>query len=573
MGRTPQNIGKRSVSSMDFPRPSHDDIPALPPDLVAGLGGNRSPTRSEKQSPTRSPSRQVNMPPRVDKSVEEIMSLKSQLAEKESQLQEQSNALMEMEGALTELQNLVQDAAQQEINSPNRNSGFDDADAIQLRQMLRDKNEKISQLTAEFDSHREDFRSTIDALELASAETERVYEKRIEELLSEIRDLQERDQEMENVSQQLGQLTEIVNELEEGLEDARRGEAEARSEVEFLRGEVERVREELRRERERNAMAAREPTVDEIEKRDDEIRGLRAIIQSLGSGAQLPESHTSESINGELRGEKEKRERLEREIRELQSLISGKISREEELEKEISDLRSRKRNHSGSVTSVNSPYSPSTKDQRDSRATIGSWRSRHGPNASVTSLKPSNNSSSTLPPTSPLNHHASTTSLSNPPLSPIPHHHESSDPDTGAETELDDDSIAGDHTDEETSLWCEICEKSGHDILSCNSMFSSLNPDTKTPMTEEQKALLAEKKKSFHLPAAPPLPEPTSTMPPPPLSKDKDPSGPSQPHFDMNSSMQGAVAGKDSGVVDESKWCALCERDGHDSTDCPFDSF
>ena len=29
--------------------------------------------------------------------------------------------------------------------------------------------------------------------------------------------------------------------------------------------------------------------------------------------------------------------------------------------------------------------------------------------------------------------------------------------------------------------------------------------------------------------------------------------------------------GKASGVIDASKWCALCERDGHESVDCPFD--
>jgi len=35
---------------------------------------------------------------------------------------------------------------------------------------------------------------------------------------------------------------------------------------------------------------------------------------------------------------------------------------------------------------------------------------------------------------------------------------------------------------------------------------------------------------------------------------------------------QGPVAGKESGVVDVNKWCALCERDGHESVDCPFDN-
>ena len=32
---------------------------------------------------------------------------------------------------------------------------------------------------------------------------------------------------------------------------------------------------------------------------------------------------------------------------------------------------------------------------------------------------------------------------------------------------------------------------------------------------------------------------------------------------------QGPVAGKRSGVVDGERWCALCERDGHESVDCP----
>ena len=33
---------------------------------------------------------------------------------------------------------------------------------------------------------------------------------------------------------------------------------------------------------------------------------------------------------------------------------------------------------------------------------------------------------------------------------------------------------------------------------------------------------------------------------------------------------EGLVAGKGQ-AVDADKWCALCERDGHDATACPFD--
>lgn len=33
----------------------------------------------------------------------------------------------------------------------------------------------------------------------------------------------------------------------------------------------------------------------------------------------------------------------------------------------------------------------------------------------------------------------------------------------------------------------------------------------------------------------------------------------------------GPVAGKESGVIDAEVWCALCEKDGHNSVDCPFE--
>lgn len=129
----------------------------------------------------------------------------------------------------------------------------DGSEINQLRSLLREKNEKIEVLSVEFDSHRADFRNTLDTLESAAAETERVYEKRIEDLQEEIRVLSEQSEDVESVAEQLRQLEDVVQELEEGLEDARRGEAEARGENEFLRGEVERVRAELRREREQNS--------------------------------------------------------------------------------------------------------------------------------------------------------------------------------------------------------------------------------------------------------------------------------------------------------------------------------
>lgn len=200
-----------------------------------------------------------------DRRLEDVI---KKLEEREGQLKEQAASLADMESSLAELQSLMaaNGAAESRRDRSLENDG---EDAQQLRALLREKNEKISMMTAEFDAHRADFRSTIDALEMASAETERVYEKRVDELLQEIKELQDQTDDVESVAKQLKQLEDLVQELEEGLEDARRGEAEARTEVEFLRGEVERGRSEHRRE---------------LDQKDDEIRGLKAIIYSLSSG-------------------------------------------------------------------------------------------------------------------------------------------------------------------------------------------------------------------------------------------------------------------------------------------------
>ena len=165
----------------------------------------------------------------------------------------------------------------------------------QLQSIVAEKNAKIAALTAEFDAHRSDFRSTLDTLELASTETERVYEKKVEDLLEERRLLLAQGEDVESVARQLRQLEEVVQELEEGLEDARRGEAEARGEVEFLRGEVERVRAELRRERERNVELVREVEDHRREKTTGRIRaGSKALNGTTGDGAYASPRRTSQ---------------------------------------------------------------------------------------------------------------------------------------------------------------------------------------------------------------------------------------------------------------------------------------
>jgi hypothetical protein len=275
------------------------------------------------------------------------------LEERERQLKEQASSLSEMEASLSEIQSLIPEDG---MDMGSVHGSSEPTDVAQLRALLREKNDKIAMLTSEFDAHRSDFRSTIDTLELASTETERVYEKKVEELTEELREYQSRSDDVETVAMQLKQLEELVQELEEGLEDARRGEAEARGEVEFLRGEVERGRSELRREREKAAAALKGagamvdtpsgPGQREVEQRDDEIRGLKAIIHSLSSGGgedrvRSPISGQGSSVDAdELQAAKADAERLEREKEELRGLVERKAYREEELERELEKLRS-----------------------------------------------------------------------------------------------------------------------------------------------------------------------------------------------------------------------------------------
>ena len=379
------NFGQRSVSAMGF----DEDIPSI--------GLPRTKTTGSVSSLGNRPRPSSRMNGNNDQEVER---LRNELAESNRQLKDQSTTLAEMEASLNELQGLMESSD----FTQERRSSIDDKDSGQLRSLIREKNQKIAMLTAEFDAHRADFRSTIDTLEMASTETERVYEKRMEELMAEIRDLESRNLDVDSVASQLKQLEELVQELEEGLEDARRGEAEARGEVEFLRGEVERTRAELRRERDKavgspTSFGGRSPK--ELEQKDDEIRGLKAIIHSLSRDSDERPSHGRPGsmgrpmsmqrhgsmgpmgrpasvsmgrpgsmsrppslISEDVVAHKIARDNLERQVAELQSIMSQKDAKMEEMEKQLG-AQNGGNNENPPRTSVDSGPRTSVRDSRD----------------------------------------------------------------------------------------------------------------------------------------------------------------------------------------------------------------
>ncbi|KAF3762412.1 hypothetical protein M406DRAFT_341643 [Cryphonectria parasitica EP155] len=425
---------------------------------------------------------------------EEIERLRAEVADRDRQLKEQAATLVEMESSLTEVQSLME---QVELPAPARKDSLDDKDTAHLRALIKEKNEKIAMLTAEFDTHRADFRSTIDTLELASSETERVYEKRIEELMQDIQHISERESDVDAVATQLKQLEELVQELEEGLEDARRGEAEARGEVEFLRGEED------------------QPALfKELEQKEDEIRGLKAIIHSLSRDSvpgdvERPSTGTDDTAA---------REKLEREVAELRALLDTKNNHEEEMEHELEALRR------GSMATLRGNDRSSVRDSRDTVVL-----------AQDSDIRPSE-------PQAQRKAHNRVRTLDTMPSS---------------------DGLSS--ITEHSTLWCELCETSGHDILGCTNMFGNQGGKDEpalgdggglAPPTDTDHYKIAPLSPRLPLP---PVPQPASNIPekikgPPPSMMDPGP-----------------VAGKESGIIDPDAWCALCEKDGHNSVDCPFE--
>jgi chromosome segregation ATPase len=395
--------------------------------------------------PLRSPSRLGSAGGSQD---QEIARLKSELKERDKRLDEQAASLADMEQSVKELSNIIPSDG---VGSPNGKTrsigsfgGDDDTSAAQLRQILREKNEKISLLTAEFDAHRADFRSTLDSLEMASTETERVYEEQKRDLmqqLAELQEVKESKEDFEGITTQLKQLEELVAELEEGLEESRRGEAEARGEVEFLRGEVERGRSELKREREKAAATVSgnsgTSSAKELEQKDDEIRGLKAIIHGLSSNPGAPNAGSDATPNGILADAGE--------VERLQVALDEAQNEKESLEQEIEQLR------------------------RDAAATNGTTHARNESERTATapeSRTPVRSRSNTVKAT--VTAHAS-----NPP--PLP-----TADNTTPSAETND------------GVYCEMCESSSHDTLDC----TKLRGDTAAPYSpgKENESLKANSK-------------------------------------------------------------------------------
>ncbi|CAI7636283.1 unnamed protein product [Penicillium glandicola] len=565
----PVNFSKSVGAALATPRPRvrrpslpRPESPRVAPPKLS-LAGLRTPSAASRtgglnsamRSPVKAPSRLSDRPSSRLSSLDddassygrpsdfrrplssETQELKDQIKSLEKQLLDRDKQLDEQSGTLSEFQKTLEEMEGSEGHS--------------FRTQLRERNERIIQLTSEFDGHRADFRSTLDTLEIAASETERVYEQRLDELMQQNKELQDRGEDVEVVAQQLKQLEELVSELEEGLEDARRGEAEARAEVEFLRGEVERTKLELKKERDHSVAALKDAhaaadgprSSSELDQKDDEIRGLKAIIHSLSRGNP---SAAGLGPNGSADYEHNPEHITELEIRlqEVEENTNRKDNRIQDLERELQEmhLQAGGRRRSSTVTLSPTQHRPS-----HSAGNIPN-NSNNNPNRlSDRTVVPTDWHDA---PSEPRHHRG----ISNTSQSRLETMHES------------------ERSSDEDTMWCEICETGGHDILNCTSMFGSgQNNATQKNSTHDA----TDEHADDHLvEKTEPLQTKASSIhadTPPALKTGRDVVMEGLKGIGGLSSSMAPTAGKSSGVIDESKWCALCERDGHESIDCPFD--
>lgn len=529
----------------------------------------------------------------------EVQRLRKEAEEKDKQLKDQTSALAEMEAQLAELSSLLATNSAEKQSSDALEPGTEDKDVNELRSMLRAKQDKIDQMTKEFDFHRADFRSTIDALETAATHTQEIYEKREKELVKEIEELQNGKEDVEQFQEQYKQFEEAVAELEEAVENARRGEAEAKSESEFLHGEVERVRLELKREREKAAKAvmganaavgesgtSSPSSSRDLESRDDEIRGLKAIIHSLSSGVDTSSPAPKRgSIDAEAeRTLKAQVSALTREKSELQGLVERKTHEEVELRRENARLLSANgmsndyNSYGGKVNGISHRHTDST-----STATMHT-ANRNSATSTGTAFRPSTRGSFNTPPQT--NSRPSSGTMQRPKSGTADRPTSRSWAEERAVSE--DEASTTEGSEAATDIFCELCKVEGHDILICplmnpergldgpasaggraeNNQEDDMEEDTtvETPRPKSNGASFMTRMRSskedvkISSPNAPPMPKEESAQP-------AQPEAASLPSLDST----GPAPGKSTGKIEDGKWCAMCERDGHDSFDCPFE--
>ncbi|ANB11428.1 hypothetical protein AWJ20_4238 [Sugiyamaella lignohabitans] len=151
----------------------------------------------------------------------ELEEAKLTINEKDKFLEEQAVLLRDVEESLHEFQMLAKSQEEKQDSA----AGPYDIDT--LLKTIEERDRKINTLRTEFENNRQEFRLTIDSLQLDLQETAEVYE-------TEIRTLKENAEQAEVIHGRIAELQFMVTSLEKGLKLSQKSEESARQQLSNL---------------------------------------------------------------------------------------------------------------------------------------------------------------------------------------------------------------------------------------------------------------------------------------------------------------------------------------------------
>jgi hypothetical protein len=306
---------------------------------TAGLFKGTSPKPDDATTPSRRPRQSGlhqamnhhNQDNEVATLTRELKEAREDLAEKDSQLEQQGQLLRDLEQSLEEFQTL----ANQRQEESNTNEEIE-----KLMRSLEDRDRKLTNLRAEFEEKRQEFRITIDGLQVEMQETSEMYE-------SEIRALKANMGDAEEVNQRIVELEQMVTSLDNGLKNSQVSEQNARAQLGKLADiENKLLDKESELQDTRNSLEYFKSTNEELLK---EVEHYKSLANSKKQDPASDQTLKSTDDSGEIT-------RLQGEIENLESMLESKIFREQELEKQVESLKLR--SSSSSTATFEGPTTP-----------------------------------------------------------------------------------------------------------------------------------------------------------------------------------------------------------------------
>lgn len=257
--------------------------------------------------------------------------------EREQQLQEQTSLLRDLESTVVEFQNLKEaEEAEREANAPSE--GNDSLAMDELKQQhaheLEERDRKMASLRTQLESRRSEFRETLDALQSDMQESNTAY-------VREIHSLQTKLMETEKLRSRVLELEQVVAGFE-GNNGTNREVADQDAKAQIMKlAELENkllekdeklndMNEQLKQARQQlSDMALASATSSPI----------ASPFSSRTSTGGIMDDTVNEKLKQQLKSERAQRMQLENEIQNLEAIIEQKIFKEEELESELELLR------------------------------------------------------------------------------------------------------------------------------------------------------------------------------------------------------------------------------------------